>query len=142
MANNRTITRKVAEGCKPSARPDRRIWPSGHGPADAEPSHAFAGESTIADARSLTHSPTITRSPSPKARAKAENAEARTQKRGSEGEIRPTEAGGGGAGAGYGGRRQRAAGRVWNTRGPSRRHRAVLVWGIGWSMRLAAGHGG
>ena len=69
MAHNRTITSKMSEGCKPSALPDRRIRQSGHGRAEAEPSHV-AGESTIADACSLTHSPTITRSPSPKASAK------------------------------------------------------------------------
>ena len=118
MAHNRTITRKVSEGCKPSARPDRRIRPSGHGPADAEPSHAFDGESTIADARSLTHSPTITRSPSPKAREKAENAEARTQKRGAAGERSGWRAAGGGPGGGYGGQRSRGAGAEWNARGP------------------------
>lgn len=69
MAHNRTITGKMSEGCKPSALPDRRIRPSGRGKADADLSHV-AGESTIADARSLTHSLTITRSPSPKASAK------------------------------------------------------------------------
>ena len=123
MAHNRTITHKVAEGCEPSACPDRRIRPSGHGPAEAEPSHAFAGVSTI------------TRSPSPKARAKAKNAEARTQKRGATGERSGWRA----AGGGYGGQRPRSAGAEWNARGPLAQTQSGF--GVGDRVVNASGRG-
>lgn len=121
MAYNRTITRKVAEGCKPSALPDRRIRTGRSAP------------STDADDRGC--SSRNTRSPSTIAGARAQNPRSRAAKDGGEGERTTDRAGR----AGYGGLAGRVAAGPRNARGPLAQTQSGF--GVGDRVVNASGRG-